>query len=53
MATLLKLTGHEVAMAHSGPDAIEAALAQRPDVILLDIGLPEMDGYEVARQASA
>jgi PAS domain S-box-containing protein len=50
MARLLKLTGHDVATAHSGPEAIEAARAHRPDVILLDIGLPGMDGYEVAKR---
>ena len=37
-------------MAHTGPAALAAALGQRPDVILLDIGLPEWDGYEVAKR---
>lgn len=46
---LLSLLGHEVHMAHSGKDAIEAARKLRPDVVLLDIGLPGMDGYAVAR----
>ena len=45
-----QLTGHEVATAYSGHEAIGAALAHRPDVVLLDIGLPEMDGYEIARR---
>jgi len=46
---LLKLVGHQVQVAHSGPEAIEAARAFRPEVVLLDIGLPGMDGYKVAR----
>ena len=48
MARLLKLLGHDVATAHSGPEAIEAARRHRPEVVLLDIGLPGMSGYEVA-----
>ena len=48
MSRLLKLIGHDVRMAHSGPDAIELAREHRPDFILLDIGLPGMSGYEVA-----
>ena len=48
-AILLRLEGHEVAVAHSGPAAIEQIPAVRPDVLLLDIGLPGMDGYELAR----
>ena len=48
MLRLLKLLGHEVTVAHSGPEGIEAAREHRPDFILLDIGLPGMDGYEVA-----
>ena len=41
--------GHEVIIAHDGKSGIELAERLRPDVILLDIGLPEMDGYSVAR----
>ena len=48
MARLLKLLGHDVKTAHDGPEAIEVARAQRPEFVLLDIGLPGMDGYEVA-----
>jgi CheY-like chemotaxis protein len=48
MARLLALLGHEVTTAHDGPEAIEVARAQRPGVVLLDIGLPGMDGYAVA-----
>ncbi|MGK4008675.1 ATP-binding protein [Sorangium sp. So ce1036] len=50
---ILKLHGHTVAMAHDGPAAIEEARAGRPDLILLDIGLPGMDGYEVVRRLRA
>jgi len=49
MATLLEHTGNECRMAHAGPEAIELAEAFAPNVILLDIGLPGMDGYEVCR----
>jgi signal transduction histidine kinase len=49
MARLLELLGHEVWTAHDGPAAIESARSQRPQFILLDIGLPGMDGYQVAR----
>jgi PAS domain S-box-containing protein len=48
LARLLKLLGHELAIAYDGPSAIEAARGFRPDAILLDIGLPIMSGYEVA-----
>lgn len=49
LARLLKLEGQEVRVARDGAEAIEAARGYRPDVILLEIGLPVMDGYEVAR----
>jgi CheY-like chemotaxis protein len=42
--------GHEVHVAHDGPTAVERALRLRPDVVLLDIGLPHMDGYAVAER---
>ena len=50
LAMLLRLWGHEVAVAHDGPAALRAAEGQRPQVALLDIGLPGMDGYELARR---
>jgi PAS domain S-box-containing protein len=50
MAKLLKLSGHVVRVAHTGPDAIVAAREYQPEVVILDIGLPGMDGYEVAAQ---
>jgi CheY-like chemotaxis protein len=49
-AQLLRHAGHEVRTAHSGLEALDAALAHRPDAILLDLGLPEIDGYGVARR---
>jgi PAS domain S-box-containing protein len=48
LARLLTLLGNEVQLAHHGKAAIEVAQAFRPDFVLLDIGLPGMDGYEVA-----
>ena len=48
MAELLRASGHAARSFHDGPSALEAARAFRPDVVLLDIGLPGMDGYEVA-----
>ena len=53
LARVLELWGHEVRVAHSGPEAIAAVDADPADLILLDIGLPEMDGYEVARRLRA
>ena len=50
MAEILKLWGHEVQTAHDGAAALEAARAHRPDAVLLDVGLPVMDGYEIARR---
>jgi CheY-like chemotaxis protein len=50
MAEILKLWGHEVQTAHDGPAALEAARAHRPDAVLLDLGLPIMDGFETARR---
>jgi signal transduction histidine kinase/CheY-like chemotaxis protein len=47
---LLTRKGHQVEVAYDGISAIDAAVAHRPDVVLLDIGLPDIDGYEVARQ---
>ena len=49
----LRLSGFEVQLAGDGPAALKAAAGFRPDVVLLDIGLPVMDGYEVARQLRA
>ncbi len=53
LAMLLRLWGHDVATAHDGPAALRAAQAQPPRVALLDIGLPGMDGYELAGRMRA
>lgn len=50
LAMLLGAWNHEVRTVHSGPEALDLSASFRPDVILLDIGLPGMDGYEVARR---
>ncbi len=50
LAMLLKLWGHEVRTAYEGRSALTMARGGWPDVVLLDIGLPEMDGNEVARR---
>ena len=50
MVMLLELSGHKTAMVHTGTEVLEAARDFIPDVVLLDIGLPGMNGYEVARQ---
>jgi two-component system CheB/CheR fusion protein len=44
---LLSLAGHDVRVAADGPEGVRLALAARPEVVLIDIGLPGMDGYEV------
>jgi signal transduction histidine kinase/CheY-like chemotaxis protein len=53
LAELLDLWGYQVRVVHDGPMALEVAATYRPEIILLDIGLPEMDGYEVARRLRA
>ena len=50
LAGLLEITGNETHTAHDGQEAVEAAARLRPDVILLDIGLPRLNGYEACRQ---
>ena len=53
LAMLLKLLGHDARTAHDGRQALAVAGAYQPHIILLDIGLPGMDGYEVAREMRA
>jgi signal transduction histidine kinase/DNA-binding response OmpR family regulator len=50
LALVLRAAGHRVWTAHSGPAALQAAPEVRPEAVVLDIGLPGMDGYEVARR---
>jgi PAS domain S-box-containing protein len=50
LATLLRLWDHDVSVVHDGCAALDAAREQRPEVVLLDIGLPGLDGYQVARR---
>jgi two-component system CheB/CheR fusion protein len=53
LAMLLRLDGHEVEVAYSAPDTFEAVQRMRPEAVFLDIGLPQMDGYEIARRLRA
>jgi PAS domain S-box-containing protein len=50
LAMLLRLQGHVVEVAHDGPSALELATSIRPALVFLDIGMPGMDGYEVAHR---
>ena len=50
LAYLLRADGHDVRVACDGPSAVAETTRDPPDVVILDIGLPGMDGFEVARQ---
>jgi CheY-like chemotaxis protein len=50
LAEMLAVMGHEVVTVHDGLAAVESAGAFRPEVILLDIGMPRLNGYEAARR---
>jgi signal transduction histidine kinase len=50
LVMLLRLQGHEAEVARDGVEAVETALRTRPDVVLLDIGLPRLNGFEAARR---
>jgi two-component system OmpR family response regulator len=50
IAQLLELLGHRVRCVYDGPSALSATDDFRPEIVVLDIGLPGMDGYEVARR---
>jgi CheY-like chemotaxis protein len=53
LCMLLRLYGHDVRLARSGPTAVAVAAEFRPSLVLMDLGLPGMDGYEVARRLRA
>jgi two-component system cell cycle response regulator DivK len=53
MKDVLEASGYEVAQAINGPDGLTVARAQSPDLIVIDIGLPGMDGVEVTRTLKA
>ena len=53
LSALLDSFGHDTRVAHSGRSALDIAEIFRPDVVILDIGMPEMDGYETARELRA
>jgi signal transduction histidine kinase/CheY-like chemotaxis protein len=53
VSALVEVLGHRVVPAHCGEDALRFVESERPDVVLLDIGLPGMDGYEVAKRIRA
>ena len=50
LAMLLEITGNQTYLAHDGIEAVEAIEKHRPQVVLLDIGLPKLDGHEVCRR---
>jgi PAS domain S-box-containing protein len=50
LAALLEILGHQTIVLHDGPQALNVAASHQPDMVLLDIGLPGMDGIEVARR---
>jgi CheY-like chemotaxis protein len=53
MALLLELQGHRIELAADGEEGIQKGLAWRPEIALIDIGLPHRDGYQVARHLRA
>jgi two-component system, chemotaxis family, CheB/CheR fusion protein len=50
LALVVRFWGHEAVVTYDGPAALEAASARRPDVVLLDLAMPRMDGYQLARR---
>ena len=53
LGQLMTLAGHEVRMTHDGLDGVAAVEAFRPDIVLLDLGLPELNGYDAAQRIRA
>jgi len=50
LAKILELEGYQVVMAHNGMEAIQSAMEKKPDLALLDVMMPEMNGYELCRK---
>ena len=50
LGMLLRASGYQVELAHDGGEAVETAMRMRPDVVILDIGMPRMNGYDAARR---
>jgi CheY-like chemotaxis protein len=50
LGDLLEMLGHEVSLAADGPSGVQQAIDLRPDLCFIDVGLPGVDGYEVARR---
>lgn len=50
LAAIMKIYGHQTCIAYTGQNALDIIVEYRPDFVVLDIGLPDMDGYEVARR---
>ena len=53
LAAVVRLNGHQVHCAHDGEEALAKAAEHRPEIVLLDIGLPKLDGYQVAQRLRA
>src|SRR5205085_11793957 len=49
LARMLRLMGHEIHTAYDGEQAVEMADSMRPEIVLLDIGMPKLNGYDAAR----
>ncbi|HEX4072495.1 MAG TPA: response regulator, partial [Planctomycetaceae bacterium] len=50
LAMLLRMKGHDVRTAYDGLEAIDAAVSHKPEIVLLDVGLPRLNGFDVARR---
>jgi CheY-like chemotaxis protein len=53
LSLLVQAMGHETRIAYDGLEAVEEAEAFRPDIVLLDLGMPKLDGYEAARRIAS